>query len=554
MPGSYRRTKRSSGWPNGSASRVKYFDPQTPPAQVPVRLASPFAEAEPHPLARHAAEDLERRVRIGELARGIDLAALEEPGRGKMFGVLIVADLEGRLGYLSAFSGMLGERWHVDGFAPPLFDSASRDAFWPAGEAELRDLDLQHLELTKGAEITALRRNIDELVARQKEEASALHGGHDARRLIRHDLRTHLAQCDVSTEERRATLEALAQESRADDAERRRLEEQHRRDREKLTESLRAFESRRAELEHQRAERSRQLWRQIAENYVIPNARGEVRTVGQLYAPTPPPGGAGDCAAPKLLAEAFRRRLRPLALAEFWWGAPPLTGGRTAGEFYPACRRKCGVVLPFMLEGLDVEPDPLANTPSAELRIVYEDEWLIVVDKPAGMQTAPGRHDRSRDSVLVRLQQWCSEALIVDPLEPDVSGLMSAVKEPTTRGMLQRQFSLGEADKRYMALLDGQVPGERGVIALSLQGKRALTEWHVIQRHGPRTRVNFVNRTGRPHQLRVHAANPLGLGAAIVGDHIYGRSDLRLMLHAEALTLTHPRTGERLAFHSVAPF
>ena len=331
---------------------VTYFDPRPAPAEVPARLASPFAEGPPHPLARRAAEALQRDLRQGTLPGGTGLVSLDGPGRGKMFGVLAVAAPDGRIGYLRAFSGMLEGRWKVDGFAPPLFDLAARDAFWPAVEAELRALQGRHAELTEGAEPVALRERLAGVIASQEAAAAAMLARHEANRRLRHEARQRLAGEVAGDDERRAALHALALESRADHMEHRRLGQAHRREREVLKLALRAFDERRAELEHLRAERSRQLWQQIASAYVIPNARGEERTLGALFAPEPPPGGAGDCAAPKLLAQAYRLRLRPLALAEFWWGAPPLTGERQAGEYYPACRSKCGAVLPYMLQGL----------------------------------------------------------------------------------------------------------------------------------------------------------------------------------------------------------
>jgi tRNA pseudouridine32 synthase/23S rRNA pseudouridine746 synthase len=267
--------------------------------------------------------------------------------------------------------------------------------------------------------------------------------------------------------------------------------------------------------------------------------------------------------------------MKQLALAEFWWGAPPLTGERHAGEYYPACRSKCGSVLPYMLEGLPVDPAPLLDAPAnkvEEPRLVYEDSWLLVIDKPCGLLSVPGRHAPLRDSVLVRLRRQYPEAadlLVVDPLEPETSGLLLVAKDPDTLAALQRQFARREADKRYVAWLDGSVAGDHGVIELPLRadaedrsrqlvdpnhGKRALTEWHVTQRIGTRTRVSLFPRTGRTHQLRVHAAHPLGLGAPIVGDRLYGRDDTRLMLHAEALMFLHPHTGERIELESPAPF
>jgi tRNA pseudouridine32 synthase/23S rRNA pseudouridine746 synthase len=275
-----------------------------------------------------------------------------------MFGVLVVEAPDGRIGYLRGFSGMLEDRWWIDGFAPPLFNQAARDAFWPAGEAELRALDDRLAELIDGAEPVALRVRLAELLASQEAAAAGMRARHDTNRRLRHDARRQLADGEGGDEGRRAALQALAQESRADDMERKRLVRAFRGEREALESAFRALDVRRSELEHLRAECSRRLWQQMAHAYVIPNARGGERPLAALFTPEPPPGGAGDCAAPKLLAQAFRYRLRPLALAEFWWGAPALTGERQAGEYYPACQSKCGVVLPYMLEGLSVEAAP----------------------------------------------------------------------------------------------------------------------------------------------------------------------------------------------------
>jgi tRNA pseudouridine32 synthase/23S rRNA pseudouridine746 synthase len=333
---------------------VTYFDPQPAHTDVPVRLASPFAHGPPHPLARRAAEELQQHLRRGGLPDGIDLDGLEKPGRGKMFGVLVVEASDGRIGYLRGFSGMLDGRWRIEGFVPPLFDLTARDAFWPAVEAELRALECRHTELTDGPEPVSLRTRLAELIASQEAADAGMRARHEANRQLRHNARRRLAEGAAGDEERRARLHALGQESRADEMEGRRLRQAHLRERESLESALKEFDVRRAELEHLRAERSRQLWQEIASAYIIPTARGEERTLGALFAPEPPPGGAGDCAAPKLLAHAYRHRLRPLALAEFWWGAPPLTGERQAGEYYPACQNKCGTVLPYMLEGLTV--------------------------------------------------------------------------------------------------------------------------------------------------------------------------------------------------------
>ncbi len=324
-------------------------------------------------------------------------------------------------------------------------------------------------------------------------------------------------------------------------------------------------------LDLERAVRSRELLPQIQETYRFTNALGEVRGVRELFAPALPPGGAGDCAAPKLLAEAYRQGLRPLALAEFWWGAPPRTGDRRAGSFYPACRGKCAPILAHMLQGLPADETPLFGADfidASEPAVVFEDEWIVIVNKPCGLLSVPGRSGLLRDSVATRLRARYPDAtgpLVVHRLDLDTSGLMLIAKDTTTYAALQRQFALREITKRYIAWLDGDVRGERGVIELPLRvdvddrprqihdpehGKSAVTRWEVLSRVDGRTQVALHPHTGRTHQLRVHASHPLGLDAPIVGDRLYGRAapaeGERLMLHAESLEFVHPVTAERI--------
>ena len=475
---------------------VTFFDEAPRREDVPARLASPFHPGPPGPLARRAAEALQQRLKQGRWD------ALWQPGGGKMFGVLVVAEPGGRLGYLCAFSGMLDGAWNVEGFAPPLFDPVARAAFLPAGEAELAAWGQQHAELLR-------------------EEAQ---------------VRAQIAEHD----------RALAE--------------------------LRELEARRAEVEHLRAERSRALWWQVAHSYVIPNARGESLPLAALFAPRPPPGGAGDCAAPKLLAQAYRHHLEPVALAEFWWGAPPLDGRRQSGAYYPACESKCGTVLPYMLQGLSVDPAPRTATVIEDPRLLHEDPWLLVVDKPVGLPSLPGRHAQGRDSVLVRLLPRfpaLSAPLFIQDLEAEASGLLLMARDPATQAALLRQFARREAEHRQVAWVEGHVKGDAGVIELPLRGtssapledcvdrthgKRAVTAWKALRHDGARTRVELIPVTRHPHQLRIHAAHRLGLGTPIFGDPRFGREDTRLMLHAEGLSFTHPHTGERLSFTSPAPF
>jgi tRNA pseudouridine32 synthase/23S rRNA pseudouridine746 synthase len=549
---------------------VTYLD--APPAR-PARMPSPFGE--PHPIARHAAAVLEAQLR-GGLARQLALAE-----DGKMFGVLVVED-RGRIGFLKGFSGMVRGQWHLDGFVPPTFDEDARDAFWPAGECELA---------TIGAEIAALDERMSPLAtalaavkSRQRDELDELRERHRTNREHRHRARAELKQlrctctstctCHVHVHVHDPRHEhELDQQSRRDTAERRALDTRHAHERAGLESQLDPLVVERDKLDALRSERSRHFLHRIHATYLLPNARGEVRPLGDIFAPATPPGGAGDCAAPKLLAYAYRHGLTPIAFAELWCGAPPATGGRRDGTFYPACRGKCGPLLGHMLAGLDVEPAPRFEDDTIDPRepvTRFEDRWLAIVDKPVGLLSVPGRS--ATDSVQARLRARYPGAtgpLVVHRLDLDTSGLLLVAKDLETHAALQRGFAERTIDKRYVAVLEGEVRGDGGTIDLPLRvdlddrprqivdekyGKSALTEWHVIGRTGSRTRVAMSPKTGRAHQLRVHAAHPRGIGVPIVGDRLYGRPDARLMLHAASIAFVHPHTHEHLVWQSTPPF
>ncbi|MGL4448060.1 MAG: RluA family pseudouridine synthase, partial [Shewanella sp.] len=286
-----------------------------------------------------------------------------------------------------------------------------------------------------------------------------------------------------------------------------------------------------------------------------------------------PPAGAGECAAPKLLQYAFKHRLKPLAMAEFWWGAPPKSAIRQHKQFYPACLRKCQPILKHMLEGLAVDDNPLRINPAAEkpLEIVYQDDALAIVNKPAELLSVPGKE--ITDSVYLRMQQTFPEAtgpLIVHRLDMSTSGIMVIALTKASHKQLQKQFIQRRITKRYVALLEGSpkalLQGQReGNISLPLRGdlddrprqlvcpqwgKAAHTHWELkeIDAHTGNTRVYLYPHTGRTHQLRVHCAHHEGLDAPIVGDDLYGKRAERLHLHADLLAFTHPLTGLPMQF------
>jgi len=545
---------------------VTWFDPQPAAAGLPARMPSPFGH-EIHPLARRAAG-----IVRAEVAAHAAAWRLGERDGGKMFGVLVVAAGDGRVGFLRGFSGMVDGRWHVPGFVPPLFDEGLRDAVWRDGEREMRALAARLESLVSGDDAVVARATLAAIDGRHADERAALRARHAANRADRHARRASGAQ-DASA------LHSLAQASRADTAEQRRLDARHRDERAEAAARVAALDAERAALEAARAARSRELLGAIHDAYVVPDGRGRGRRLRELFAPDAPPGGAGDCAAPKLLAHAFRAGLTPVALAEVWCGAAPRTGGRHDGAFYPACRGKCGPVLGHMLEGVACEPAPLfgaAPIAEDEPRVVYADPWVVVVDKPCGLLSVPGRSGLLGDAVSTRLRRRDPTAtgpLVVHRLDLDTSGLLLVARDAATHAALQRQFARREIAKRYVAWLDGRVDGDHGVIELALRvdlddrprqlhdpvhGKAATTTWRVLARAGDRTRVALFPHTGRTHQLRVHAAHALGLGAPIAGDRLYGRAEVapgaRLELHAEELAFTHPHTGERVALASPAPF
>ena len=325
-----------------------------------------------------------------------------------------------------------------------------------------------------------------------------------------------------------------------------------------------------------RRQLSQQLQQWLFRQYRFLNARGEVKDLVHVWQDYHcsarirrkyplPPGGTGDCCAPKLLQYAYLNGLKPVCMAEFWWGPSPKTEIRQHGQFYPACRGKCKPVLTWMLQGLDVDPNPEEQTgqPLLDIETVYEDDWLIVVNKPSGLLSVPGRVGPY--SVATILHQHYPDSLLAHRLDMGTSGLMVAAKSRTVYASLQQQFTSHTIRKSYVALLDAMPAQERGTISLPLlcdpinrprqvvdyeRGKEAVTDYEVI---GDR-RVRLWPHTGRTHQLRMHCAHPDGLGCPIRGDELYGRPAERLFLHAERLELTHPVTGQRMAFELPAPF
>ena len=314
-----------------------------------------------------------------------------------------------------------------------------------------------------------------------------------------------------------------------------------------------------------------QVW--LFHQYQLLNARGEVKDlvdIWQSYYSRPklrqkfplPPGGTGDCCAPKLLQYAYQQGLKPVCMAEFWWGATTHTELRQHLNYYPACRGKCKPILTWMLEGLDVDPNPeLLGFAHLDPKTVYEDEYIVVIDKPSGLLSTPGRIEDYSVETLMR--QRYPDAVIAHRLDMGTSGLLIVAKTLEAYRPLQEQFIKHQIKKKYVAKLEGRGKKEevRGTVSLPLRpdpmnrprqmvdlehGKRAVTDYEFLSDN----LVALYPQTGRTHQLRIHCAHPDGLGRPIVGDELYGTKGDRLMLHASEIWFTHPITGEPMHFES----
>ena len=328
--------------------------------------------------------------------------------------------------------------------------------------------------------------------------------------------------------------------------------------------------------DHKELSLSLQLW--LFQQYRLLNARGETKDLVEIwqdYHSAPrirsryplPPGGTGDCCAPKLLQYAYLHHLTPVCMAEFWWGESPKSLIRHHGQFYPACRGKCKPVLTWMLQGLDVDPHTdAADAVYLEPAIIYEDEAMAVLSKPAGMLSVPGKTDD--DSVAAWAQRRWPGALLVHRLDMLTSGILLAAKTMEVYQQLQQQFTDRMVKKKYLAIVEGSPAKEHGIIDLPLasdpmnrplqvvdpeNGKRAITEYRVLQA-GQHSLLALWPHTGRTHQLRMHCAHPEGLGCPIVGDELYGRKADRLYLQAQAISFVHPTTGKRMHFELPYPF
>lgn len=548
--------------------KITYFQKQQIQGiPLPEKFTFPFYY-EPHPLTELAARDLQNYLE-NEFSENHNFGLDKSRDGliiGKMFGVLVVQDKERKLGYLSAFSGKLAGSNDHDRFIPPVFDMLTENSFFLQQEETLNQMNRKIEILKTNPEFLKLKSDFKKYSLESSDEISAFKNWMKEKRAERKKIR-EANDSSVSEAE-------LVKESNLDQFKFRILKESWKQVLDDFQKRIQAFETQIELLKKERKEKSSALQNQLFEQYSFLNQSGKTKSLAAIFAETvfeKPPAGAGECSTPKLLQYAFLHNLKPLAFAEFWWGASPKSEIRKHKQFYPACSGKCRPILKHMLEGMEIDENPLLKNLAAEkqIEILYEDEFLVIVNKPAELLSVPGIE--IQDSVYSRLQEMLNpvEPLIIHRLDMSTSGLLVVAKTKKAHKIIQNQFLKRSVKKRYTALLDGTLTENKGEIHLPLRaditdrprqmvcfenGKKAVTKWQKIETIDEKTKVHFWPLTGRTHQLRMHAAHELGLNAPISGDDLYGKPADRLYLHAAELEFSHPETKEILKFEAKENF
>lgn len=515
----------------------------------------------PHPLAKTAANELQAYLKkqtdfIHNFGLNNQKYLKSEP-LGKMFGVLVVKNKNGELGYLAAFSGKINNSTLLKNFVPPVYNVLSENGCYLKTEEQLNQIN---------SNLSDLKNNTVFL----KTEKKYLN--------IRSINNNLLENEKVKIKKRRKARKQQSVQSNQQNIN----EEFYLREYEvylntkihPIKKEYTYYQQQIQQLQEQRKKLSARVQQEIFKNYQFLNSKKEAKNLLAIFKSSKQniPAGAGDCCAPKLLQYAFLNNLTPICMAEFWWGKSLTTSIRKHQNFYAACTGKCKPILKHMLQGLSVDKNPvlLQLQSKTAIKIIFEDNYLAVIHKPNGLLSVPGKE--IEDSVYSRIKKLYPTAtgsLIVHRLDMSTSGILLIAKNASTHKHLQAQFINKTIKKRYVALLDGVLDKNKGEINLPLRvdlndrpkqlvcyehGKLARTNWKIIEVKNNKTRIHLYPITGRTHQLRVHAAHNLGLNTPILGDDLYGVKADRLYLHAEKITFIHPKTAKQLSFISPTPF
>ncbi len=641
---------------------MKHIHPLQTDIARPKQFNDPF-DYEPHPLSILAVEEVQRYIMEHPEIKadadqgkmfGVLVVSLPRKDEGERRKEITseIQDEGAGIGFLAAYSGLLAGRNDWEWFVPPVFDAQDPDGYFKVHEREITQMNHEVELLEKDlddfyhqSDYLKMLRTTENLLSEHEKKMKTAKVLRDMKRLQR----------NISPEENAE----LIRESQFMKAEMRRIKKRCEELEKPWKEKEQSLTDRIEQLKKQRKEASDDLQRWLFLQYKMRNAQGETKDLIEIfndYNGQLPPAGSGDCCAPKLLQYAFENNLQPLCMAEFWWGASPKMEIRHHLNYYPACRGKCLPILGWMLgsvfsrsvecgtfgaarakdAGIDLAESrqkstklmwsensteiqssipenshtqnishSTFHTPHSTIRILFEDSHLLVLNKPAGMLSVPGK--TGEESVESRMREYLRDEvnpIIVHRLDMDTSGLMVVAKTKWTYTELQKQFLEHQVEKTYVALLEHMPEGKplKGTISLPLRpdiydrprqlvdwenGKEAVTEYCIMRSvecgvwsensteilssvpenshtqsishstlHTPHSTIRIILRphTGRTHQLRIHCAHQEGLGVPIVGDVLYGHRADRLYLHAETLSFIHPKTGERLTFTAPAPF
>lgn len=537
---------------------------------LPEKFTFPFYY-EPHELSIIASSELQEYLETQtDFEHNFGLKPNQEGlVIGKMFGVLVCQNREGEIGYLWAFSGKLAGKNHHIYFVPTIFDMLQVDGYFRIEEDVLNAINRQ-IEILENSEELQNKKN--QLDTKLKEAAADIQNQKNKikRLKIERDEKRISFSNRASAEIEKLEI-LLSEESKNESILLKKMSKYWNFQLEIAQKELDEIVAEIQLLKEKRRIKSGALQQKLFAEYSFLNVLGKRKSLGEIF-DNNPPSGAGECAAPKLLNYAFEHQLKPIAMAEFWWGQSPKSEIRKHRQFYPACKSKCEpILMTHMLKGLQIDANPFEDNPTGkEIEVVYEDEVLLVINKPAEFLSVPGK--KITDSVYQRIKEKYPEAtgpLVVHRLDMSTSGLMLIAKDEATYVKLQSQFIKRTISKRYVALLDGVLHDNEGSIDLPLRvdledrprqlvcfdhGKPAQTNWKKIKIINNQTLVYFYPITGRTHQLRVHASHELGLKTPIIGDDLYGTKSNRLHLHAEQLIFIHPLSNKEICFQCEAEF
>ena len=486
----------------------------------------------------------------------------EELKGGKMFGVLTCEAGDHRVGFIASFSGTLGGRLRQGWFVPPVLDYENNGGTFKNEEKTISDINKAIEELENSAELRTAKETLSGKENEKKVKLLAMKAIMAANKAVRQQMRL----------ENPALAPELTRQSQFEKAELKRAREKMQAEIDSVKKQIATKEQQITALKDERKRRSNILQRWLFSRTKLHCADGAIESVWDIFRSANrgvPPAGSGECAAPKLLNYAFARNLKPISMAEIWVGRSPKGEIRIDGEYYPACQTKCGPILKRMTRGMNVAANPL-TAQDKHMKVLYEDEWLIIVDKPAGLMTASD--DTAQDTLMSRVKKMRPDITgpgYVHRLDMATSGIVIVAKDKETHAAMQHLFETRQVKKVYVAMVEGSPRSIKGTISLPLipniedrprqmvdfvRGKEATTLYEVVGHSAGRIRLMLYPKTGRTHQLRIHMASPLGLGCPIVGDNLYGHLGERMLLHARMVEFTHPWTSTTIVVRSEPDF